>query len=293
MRRLRLAAGALLVAFAVVTPVATPAEATSRVSAGSLLAALPVTAESHASSYRRAAFGGWSRVRGRCTTRSVVLIAESRVTATKNRNCTVLKGRWRNEYTGKIVTSARNAQIDHRVALAEAWRSGAWRWSPATRVAFGNDSGYPHSLLAVSGRSNSAKSDHDPPEWMPSVGRCAYLTRWVAVKYRWRLSVDRREKAFIAARLRSCPRTATLIARPPRAALVTAPAPPPHTNAPPSAGVAPVSEYDCPASHPIKGNRNSMIYHVPGGQYYAITQPEECFATEASAVAAGYRRSQR
>ena len=49
----------------------------------------------------------------------------------------------------------------------------------------------------------------------------------------------------------------------------------------------------CPGSHPIKGNRTSMIYHLPGGEFYDATGPEECFASPADAEAAGYRRSQR
>ena len=55
----------------------------------------------------------------------------------------------------------------------------------------------------------------------------------------------------------------------------------------------PISGWDCPAWAPIKGNANSGIYHVPGGAYYSRTKPEECFATEAAAQAAGYRRSLR
>src|SRR5215203_551215 len=58
-------------------------------------------------------------------------------------------------------------------------------------------------------------------------------------------------------------------------------------------GVPPISENNCPASHPIKGNGESGIYHVPGGQYYDVTNPEECFASEADASAAGYRASER
>jgi hypothetical protein len=50
---------------------------------------------------------------------------------------------------------------------------------------------------------------------------------------------------------------------------------------------------NCPASHPIKGNASSRIYHKPGGQYYARTIPEECFKTETAAKAAGYRKSKR
>ncbi len=49
----------------------------------------------------------------------------------------------------------------------------------------------------------------------------------------------------------------------------------------------------CPADYPIKGNRSSMIYHVPGGASYARTIPEDCFATGGDAEAAGYRRAQR
>ena len=49
----------------------------------------------------------------------------------------------------------------------------------------------------------------------------------------------------------------------------------------------------CPGSHPIKGNRTSMIYHLPGDEFYDQTQPEDCFAAPSYAEAAGYRRSQR
>jgi hypothetical protein len=49
----------------------------------------------------------------------------------------------------------------------------------------------------------------------------------------------------------------------------------------------------CPGSHPIKGNRYSMIYHLPGGEFYEATSPEDCFASPPDAEAAGYRRSQR
>lgn len=66
------------------------------------------------------------------------------------------------------------------------------------------------------------------------------------------------------------------------------------TTAQPSGGgaVAPISEDDCPQSAPIKGNQ-SGLYHVPGGAYYDVTNPEECFATPADAEAAGYEASSR
>jgi hypothetical protein len=63
-----------------------------------------------------------------------------------------------------------------------------------------------------------------------------------------------------------------------------------------SGKAAPATKDDCPSGYPIKGNQTTRhttdwIYHVPGGNYYAVTDPEECFATETAAVAWGYRAS--
>jgi hypothetical protein len=59
-----------------------------------------------------------------------------------------------------------------------------------------------------------------------------------------------------------------------------------------SGGVPPVSQTDCPAGAPIKGNSQSGIYHTKSSATYDETDPEECFATEAAARAAGYRAAQ-
>jgi hypothetical protein len=60
----------------------------------------------------------------------------------------------------------------------------------------------------------------------------------------------------------------------------------------------PVTPWRCPADSPIKGNLTTYsgeycIYHVPGGQFYARTKPERCYATEPDAQADGCRRSKR
>lgn len=85
---------------------------------------------------------------------------------------------------------------------------------------------------------------------------------------------------------------AVAIAAAPRAsAVVPAPVAPPSTQK----RYAPIGT-SCPSNAPIKGNRNSRgewIYHVPSGQFYSRTHPEDCFATERDARDAGYRKSQR
>lgn len=71
-----------------------------------------------------------------------------------------------------------------------------------------------------------------------------------------------------------------------------APAPAPAPVKPPVSGSAsPISAWNCPSSHPIKGNASSMIYHMPGQRYYTRTKPEVCFSSESAAKAAGYRKS--
>lgn len=62
-------------------------------------------------------------------------------------------------------------------------------------------------------------------------------------------------------------------------------------------GVMPIDEWNCPDTHPIKGNINvqkgTMIFHLPGGAYYTRTKPEKCYATEQDAIADGFRKSKR
>lgn len=84
----------------------------------------------------------------------------------------------------------------------------------------------------------------------------------------------------------TCPSPHSPIAAP-------APTPTPAPSSPPASGRAAPVNGTCPSGYPVKGNRSSMIYHVPGGAYYDRTSPEECFATTSDAEAAGYRASQR
>lgn len=289
-RRLSSVLLALVVGAGLLAVTAAPAEAAPRkVAAGKLLKKLRIAEEKDRRSYDRDAFDHWTMRRGECNVRETVLIAESRKKVTKDRWCRVKKGRWVNEYTGRTITKPRGLQIDHRVALAEAWRSGASEWSTERRRGFANDTGYRHSLLAVSGHSNQAKSDHDPSTWLPRHRTCAYVARWVAVKYRWNLTVDRAEHRVLSRRLTRCGQARTMVDQPAKGKGESGKKK--KTKKKPGAGVPPVSAYDCPRSHPIKGNANSMIYHLPSGRYYDVTKPEECFATESAAQAAGYRAS--
>lgn len=104
------------------------------------------------------------------------------------------------------VTSASKLDIEHVVPLAEAWQSGAYRWNADTRMRYANDLGYGPDLVAVTAHANRSKGDKDPSAYLPPRKRfdCTYQAWWVAVKWRWHLTVDRAEKSWLTSHLKAC-----------------------------------------------------------------------------------------
>ena len=49
----------------------------------------------------------------------------------------------------------------------------------------------------------------------------------------------------------------------------------------------------CPTEHPIKGNVDSMYYHLPTDTYYYRTWAEFCFESSSIARNHGYKRTPR
>ena len=89
--------------------------------------------------------------------------------------------------------------IDHHVALSEAWGSGARSWTSSDRRAYANDT-YGPTLNAMTDNLNSSKGDRDPAQWMPPLtsSRCTYAIYWVQVKYRWRMTMDTGERTALS-----------------------------------------------------------------------------------------------
>ena len=157
-----------------------------------------MASESGSSSYDRTLFKHWIDADGDCqNTRAEVLVVESKVapTFTTAGRCTVAKGKWVSRYDGATWTLASDVDIDHRVALKEAWESGARSWTATVRARFANDL-YGPSLEAITDNVNSSKQDSDPAQWMPPLAsnHCDYAVRWVLVKYRWRLTANPAER---------------------------------------------------------------------------------------------------
>jgi len=164
--------------------------------AKSVLASIKVENE-YKSGYRRSLFVHWSDLDGNgCDTREEVLkrdsISKPQIDPYR---CYVVAGDWYSKYDGKTLSDRSDVDIDHVVALKEAWDSGAWAWSMSQRQAFANDLTDRRTLIAVTDRVNASKSDKDPSNWMPPLKSywCTYLGDWISVKARWGLSMDQSE----------------------------------------------------------------------------------------------------
>jgi hypothetical protein len=208
-------------AFLFYRPTTGPSQPGTGTDALSILNSLTVQIESR-SGYDRDLFRHWIDADGDgCDTREEVLIAESTTPVATMSGCRITGGAWVSAFDGVRTTDPSSFDVDHFVPLAEAWDSGASQWSASTRQAFANDLGYAGSLIAVSASSNRSKGDRDPAEWLPpnTSYRCTYTTTWIAVKYRWSLSVDPTELGALQGAVNSCGNPS--IALPAKAAIGT------------------------------------------------------------------------
>jgi hypothetical protein len=204
--------------------------------------------------YSRDQFGpAWSDVdHNGCDTRNDILNRDLQARSWRagTHDCVVLSGRFTEPYTGReIVFSKARAslvQIDHVVALSDAWQKGAAGWPASERLAFAND---PLELLAVDGPTNAAKGDGDAATWLPpnKAFRCTYVARQVAVKAKYKLTVTQAEHDAIARLLAGCTGqpipTATTTPSSPRSDPASSVPAPPVATLPPVASPAPDATY--------------------------------------------------
>lgn len=147
--------------------------------------------------YKRSLFKHWLDIDGDgCDAREQVLKRDAvGLPQVDPFRCFVVEADWLSPYDGRRTTDRTSVDIDHTIALKEAWDSGAWQWSEAQRTAYANDTSDSRTLIAVSASSNRSKSDKDPSNWLPPLRGywCTYSANWIAVKARWGLSMDQSE----------------------------------------------------------------------------------------------------
>lgn len=181
--------------------------------AAAALAGLAVKGRAPKTGYTRDQFGpAWAdETATGCDTRNEILQRDLTATVLPGAGgCAVAAGTLDDPYSGRLEQFTRgrmtsgDIQIDHVVALSNAWQTGAAQWTPTRRRAYAND---PLVLLAVDGRLNQQKKDGDAATWLPPnrTYRCTYVARQIAIKTVYGLWVTPAEKAAITAVLTGCP----------------------------------------------------------------------------------------
>jgi len=210
---IRIAAVFATIVLGLTPAVVTASEAQSGLGSA-VLETLPVKGRAPKTGYTRDQFGqAWADVdRNGCDTRNDILKRDltSVTYNARTHNCVVLSGTLLDRYSGESINFVRGnitsmeVQIDHVVALSNAWQTGAFKLTAEQRKALAND---PMNLFAVKGRLNSQKGDGDAATWLPPLKsfRCAYVAQQIAVKAKYSLWVVPPEKAAMLSILAKCP----------------------------------------------------------------------------------------
>ena len=166
----------------------------------------PLVAERNSSipDYDRDYFAGWLDTDRDCVnTRHEILQTEAVDFSMNAEGCAVDSGEWFDPYTSRTFTDPRDLDVDHVVALADAWVSGAWEWADEVLDRFSNDLG---NLNAIAAGENRSKSARGPAEYTPTstAARCDYLVQYATVKIRWGLSITPQDFDVVATGLSGC-----------------------------------------------------------------------------------------
>lgn len=185
------------------------ADGANEVSALEILAKLKIKGRAPKTGYNRKEFySRWPDVDG-CSLRQIIIKREVGESAKLN-GCDVVEGSFIEPYTGELFSAKTKSdfssgiQIDHIVALSDAWQKGAQYKTKEERYNLATD---PLNLIAVDSKANQQKSDGDAATWLPKnkAFRCQYVARQVSVKYKYGLWVSQAEHDAISKILGTCP----------------------------------------------------------------------------------------
>lgn len=181
-----------------------------------ILSRLEIKGRAPKTGYSRDAFySGWPDIEG-CSLRQRIIKRELGDQAQLDTdNCTVIAGELDESYTGSHLVFheksdfSSSLQVDHIVALSDAWQKGAQYLDEETRYQIATD---PLNLLAVDSKANQGKSDGDAATWLPpnKAFRCQYIARQISVKYKYQLWVTSAEHNAMSRVLETCPNEPTV-----------------------------------------------------------------------------------
>lgn len=182
--------------------------------ASEILAKLEIKGRAPKTGYKRTEFyNGWPDIDG-CNLRQRILKRDFGEAAVLDKKCNVVAGKFYEPYTGEVMEFhsrkeiSKGVQIDHVVALSDAWQKGAQYKTSDVRYKIATD---PLNLIAVQAAANQQKSDGDAATWLPRNKdfRCQYVARQISVKFKYELWVTEAEKNAMAQILERCPEQRT------------------------------------------------------------------------------------
>ena len=202
---------AALLAITLLLPEAASAVTVKKERATAIIETLAVKGRAAKTGYDRSSFSHWRDPdRNGCDARNDILRRDltNLVIKSDSNGCKVLGGVLADPYSGKnidFVFGASLVDIDHVVALSNAWQTGAFQFTSEIRLQFAND---PLNLLAVSASLNRQKGDGDAATWLPPTKsyRCQYVARQIAVKKKYGLWITKPEKVAMSTLFAKCPK---------------------------------------------------------------------------------------
>ena len=200
-----------LLAITLLLPESASAVTVKKERAIEIIETLAVKGRAAKTGYDRSSFSHWRDPdRNGCDARNDTLRRDltNLVIKSDSNGCKVLGGVLADPYSGKnidFVFGASLIDIDHVVALSNAWQTGAFQFTSEIRLQFAND---PLNLLAVSASLNRQKGDGDAATWLPPTKsyRCQYVARQIAVKKKYGLWLTKPEKVAMSTLLAKCPK---------------------------------------------------------------------------------------
>jgi hypothetical protein len=202
---------AALLAITLLLPESASAVTVKKERAIEIIETLAVKGRAAKTGYDRSSFSHWRDPdRNGCDARNDILRRDltNLLIKSDSNGCKVLGGVLADPYSGKnidFVFGASLIDIDHVVALSNAWQTGAFQFTSEIRLQFAND---PLNLLAVSASLNRQKGDGDAATWLPPTKsyRCQYVARQIAVKKKYGLWITKPEKVAMSTLLAKCPK---------------------------------------------------------------------------------------
>lgn len=193
----------IVAALTALSIVASPTAADEHDSAFEVLQEITVVEDHPMNEYDRESFApnGWIDANSSgCTTREDILARDLNETSIALDSCTVEYGQTVGAYSGEQIEHVQGSSevdIEHVVAIGQAWRNGAHAWDETTRQEFYQDQ---ENLIAVGSSQNQSKSDQDASEYLPpNQGvHCEFAATTVYIKDKYDLAMNATEHNVIA-----------------------------------------------------------------------------------------------